>query len=179
MLGLLLEPAQVKYAQKPVISYGMSGRLFYSATGFLLLSVPNALVRGIFDTLDEPGLELPMVGKTLNAHITVMRPEEIDQIGGPDVVSERGHAFHYNLGRLRTFTPDHLPDVSRVWILEVKSPELAALRRSYGLSKYPRDGESPFHITIALRKTNVLRENEINKFDPTDSSSLLLERSGV
>jgi hypothetical protein len=51
-----------------------------------------------------------------------------------------------------------------VWALQVASPELAALRKSYGLSPLP-NGDHPFHITVAVRRTNVLKPNEVSKFD--------------
>ena len=39
--------------------YPLSGRLYRSKTGWLLLSVPNALVRGVYDAMTAPGAELP------------------------------------------------------------------------------------------------------------------------
>lgn len=148
---------------KMVVSsaYVMTGRLYKSHTGYVLLSVPNALVRGIFDTLEGPGLELPpaMGGRDLNAHITVMRPEEIDA----EKVSERGHTFRYTLGGLREITPAGWRDFSKAWIIEVKSPELQNLRKSYGLSRLPKDNQHQFHITVAVRRKNVLRPNDVAK----------------
>lgn len=141
-------------------SYGLAGRLYKSNNGFVLLSVPNAIVRGAFDALDEPGIELPPSGPNedrLNAHITVMRPEEID----PDKVTERGHTFRYTLGPLKSFNPEGWADMSKCWVIEVKSPELQKLRKSYGLSNLPNGHE--FHITVAVRRKNVLGPNEVAK----------------
>jgi 8-oxo-dGTP pyrophosphatase MutT (NUDIX family) len=149
----------------------LSGRLYVSKSGYLLLSVPNALVRGVFDAMTAPGVELPTMNafkgeaadkELLNAHITVMTDAEVDKIG-PDKINERGHHFHYALGPVREFSPK-TESLSRVWAIQVASPELAALRKSYGLSALP-NGDHQFHITVAVRRKNVLGANEVAKID--------------
>ncbi len=161
--GCLLKAA----ADEPVTAPILSGRLFLSRSGWLLLSVPNGLVRGLFDTLDDEGLELPPghQGQPYNAHISVMRREEVEAIGGGDVITERGKAFHYQLGPLKSVMPKSWDEMSRVWFVEVQSPELRNLRKSYGLSGLPRKGdtEMQFHITVAVRRKKILQENEVAK----------------
>jgi hypothetical protein len=162
MTGLLINKVAA-----PSPSYSMAGRLYLSESGYILLAVPNALVRGTFDTLDEQGIELPPSGPggKLDAHITVIRPEELEQIGGADKITERGHSFNYSLGGLKTVVPAGWKEMSKCWMLKVKSPELEKLRKSYGLSKLPeRGGKSmDFHITIAVRRKNVLGPNDVQK----------------
>jgi len=150
-------------ADSPVPVYSMAGRLYASKSGWLLLSVPNALVRGIFDALDEPGLELPGAGpegKGLEAHISVCRDDEVAGLGGPGKISERGHAFRYQLGPLKSVNPAGQAEFSRCYFVEVTSPELKRLRASYGLSPEPK---YPFHITVAYRRSRVLRDNDVAK----------------
>jgi hypothetical protein len=151
----------------------LTGRLYISKSGWLLLSVPNALVRGVFDAMTAPGAELPTMSafkgeasdkELLNAHISVMTDEEVEQIGA-DKINERGHHFHYALGQVREFSPK-TESLSRVWAIQVASPELAALRKSYGLSPLP-NGDHQFHITCAVRRKNVLGPNEVAKVDGT------------
>lgn len=101
----------------------------------------------------------------LNAHISVMTAEEVEQIGA-DKINERGHHFHYALGQVREFSPEKAETLSRVWAIQVASPELAALRKSYGLSPLP-NGDHQFHITCAVRRKNVLGPNEVAKVDGT------------
>jgi hypothetical protein len=151
----------LKQAAPAETSFGLAGRLFVSSSGWLLLSVPNALARGAYDALQEQGVELPTKddGK-FNAHISVMRPEELESIGGPDKITERGHTFRYTLGRVKTVEPEGWPEVGRVWLIEVYSPELQTLRKSYGLSPLPKH---PFHITIGIRRRNVLYANDVKK----------------
>lgn len=152
-----------KSASSPVITYALSGELYLSNSGWLLLSVPNSLVRGAFDALNEQGIELPTKDGRLNAHITVMKPEDITAIGGADKISERGHHFHYTFGPIKEVVPDSWEDVAKVWLIEVKSPELQNLRKSYGLTSLPNNDKHEFHITIAIRKKSVLRNNDIKK----------------
>ena len=146
-------------------SYPLSGRLYLSKSGWLLLAVPNALVRGVYDAMPAPGAELPTTGamgvgeksELLNAHITVMTGDEVTQVGA-DKINERGHMFGYTLGALKEIEPRSGSNLSKIWAIQVSAPLLSALRKSYGLSALPNDDE-PFHITVAVRKRGVLLDN--------------------
>lgn len=155
----------VKNAADATVSYNLVGTLHMSQTGWLLLSVPNALVIGVFKAMREPGIELPPGpgGGPLNAHISVMRPEEVERVGGADKITERGKQFSYTLGRLVEVAPEKWADVAKVWFIRVHSPELQFLRRSYGLSSLPNNGEHDFHITCAVRRKSVLGRNDSRK----------------
>lgn len=148
----------------------LMGRLYVAKSGWLLLSVPNALVRGVFDALHAPGAQLPTCGllnvpnekpELLNAHISVMTADEVNKIGA-DNINERGHMFGYSLGQLRELAVNNVDGVSKVWAINVNSPELSALRKSYGLTPLVKD-DRPFHITVAVRRKKVLQNNEISK----------------
>lgn len=147
----------------------LSGRLYVSKSGWLLLSVPNALVRGVFDALVAPGAELPRTDvlnvpnaqdNTLNAHIAVMTADEVQKIGA-DTITERGHTFHYALGALKEVAVGNIDGVSRLWALQIASPALAALRKSYGLT--PLLHNRPFYIAVAVRRKHVLQSNGVRK----------------
>lgn len=153
-----------KSAGTPETSQSLAGTLYLSRGNWLLLTVPNALGRGAFAALSEQGIELPTNSAGLyNAHISVFRPEELEKIGGPDKISERGKTFRYTLGPVKTVKPDGWAGVERVWFIQVHSPELERLRRSYGLSSLPNDDEYRFHITFAVRKSRVLGRNTVTK----------------
>lgn len=155
-----------KLAGDAAISYGLKGRLYASRTGWLLLSVPNALGRGAFDALNVPGVELPTSETTgrYEAHISVMRPEEIETIpGGIDAITERGHELSYTLGPVREVNPEGWSDVSKCWFIEVRSPDLEKLRKSYGLSARPKNNEFDFHCTIAVQRKHVLKPGDVTK----------------
>ncbi len=155
----------VKQAGAPELTYNLSGRLMLSAGDWIILSVPNALVRGVFSAMDEPGIELPPSGPdgNLNAHISVIRPEELAMLGGPEKITERGKSFTYTLGRIYSVEPEGWAEMSRVWYVRVHSPELQALRRSYGLSGLPNDGKYDFHVSVAVRRKKVLGRNDTSK----------------
>ena len=158
----------VKCAADAEVAYCLKGMLYLSQTGYVLLSVSNAFVRGIFANMHEPGVSLPLYPGTggLNAHITVFRPEEVKQLGGAEKITERGKQFAYTIGRLKTMEPgDAWPGVERVWFCHVHSPELQELRRSYGLDGFPNKGQNPFHIAVAVRKRGILARNEKSKAD--------------
>lgn len=145
--------------------HALSGELHLSSTGYGLLSVPNGLVRGVFQALDEVGAELPKGpdGRPFNAHITVFRPEELEHIGGDKVVTEWGKHFHYTLGPVQELDVER-GDISMTWIIEIQSRELERLRKSYGLAATPSRGTQPFHCTVAVRRHGVLqRGNTISK----------------
>ena len=80
-------------AAAPATSYALKGRLILSKTGWIILTVPNNLMRGAFAAINEPGISLPTSEATgrPDAHVTVMRPEELKQIGGAGRIDERGH----------------------------------------------------------------------------------------
>jgi hypothetical protein len=151
-------------ASEPAPSYTLSGML-YAVDGWIFLGVPNALVRGVFSALDEPGAELPPSGPggRFTAHITVFRPDEVEKLGGIDAVTERGKRFRYTLGRLVEFRPEGWKEMEACWAFLVHSPELQELRRSYGLSSLPNEGRNPFHITVAVRRKGVLGRNDTSK----------------
>lgn len=151
-------------------NHALAGRLYLAKSGWLLLSVPNALVRGVYDALDVAGAELPRAGTmnvpnvdadVLNAHISVMNADEVQQIGENNI-NERGRMFGYSLGALKEITPRNVEGISKIWVIQVVSPELAAFRKSYGLSPLMND-DHPFHITVAVRRKHVLGNNSVSK----------------
>jgi len=142
----------------------MAGLLQATRSGHLILGVPTALVRGVFDAMSEPGISMPtsVDGGALRAGIVVMTPSELESVGGASSVSERGKQYPYSLGELVEASARGWPGVSACWHLRVKSPELGKLRRSYGLPTKV-EGDSDFSIVIACRKSGVLSSNATSK----------------
>jgi hypothetical protein len=142
----------------------MTGLLQAAGSGHLIVGVPTALVRGIFDAMGEPGISLPnsVDGGALRAGIVVMSPEELESIGGAVKITERGKQYPYQLGELEETPARNWPGVSSCWHLRIKAPELGKLRRTYGLSTKV-DGNNDFSIVVACRKTGVLAANATSK----------------
>lgn len=142
----------------------LSGVLQAAKSGHLLVGVPAALVRGVFDAMDEPGISLPSAvdGEALRAGIVVMSPDELEQVGGAAKITERGKHFSYRLGNIVEAPARGWAGVSKCWHLEIKSPELKQLRKTYGLpANMP--GSSGMSIVVACRKSGVLGENATSK----------------
>ena len=134
----------------------LEGRLVLSSSGYMLLEVPNDLGNGAFKALNEAGKEQPISESRggYNAHITVLRPDEVAKAGDA-VNAYRGKTFKFNLGSVRVIdNPAGWKEVSKCWVLSVRSPELIKMRNALDLGppKYP------FHITFAIRKRNALRD---------------------
>lgn len=151
----------------------MSGLLQATKTGHLIVGVPTSLVRGIFDAMDEPGISLPasVDGGALRAGIVVMTPEELESVGGPNEITERGKQYTYHLGDLQEVPARNWPGVSACWHLRIKAPELGKLRRTYGLPTKV-EGDSDFSIVVACRKTGVLASNATSKSIEQESQTL-------
>jgi hypothetical protein len=149
---------------KPIaVENSFTGELYLSQSGWLLLSVPNALGQGYFKALHEPGVELPTGEEgRYNAHISVATSEEVSKIGASNI-TERGKHFAYTLKGVRKVEPEGWNDVKTCWFVEVDSPALEKLRRSYGLSALPKDGKHKFHITFAILRRRVLGANDVSK----------------
>ena len=142
----------------------LTGLLQATQSGYLIVGVPTSLVRGIFDSLHEPGISLPSAidGGALRAGIVVMTPDELQSIGGATVVTERGKPYAYRLGELSEENAVGWPGVSKCWHLRVRSDELAKLRQSYGLPAKV-EGTSDFSIVVACRRSGVLASNSVSK----------------
>lgn len=134
-------------ASTPTTAF-LSGRLVVSQTGkdpWGMLLVPQALVDGLFASLDEHGVE-----KSPNrAHITVFTDDELNSIG-QDKITERGKSYAFTLGSVRHVRPRGWKNYDRCWFVACHSPELEKLRVSYGLT--PRPNNQQFHITFAVRE---------------------------
>ena len=85
-----------------------------AAPSYLIVGIPTALVRGVFDAMHEPGISLPasVDGGALRAGIVVMTPEELKKIGGSEKISERGKSFSYYLDGLTETPAKGWPGVS-------------------------------------------------------------------
>jgi hypothetical protein len=163
----------------------LAGRLYVAKSGWLLLSVPNALVRGVFDAMHVPAANLPTCGlmnvpneesEVLNAHISVMTAEELERVGVKNI-TERGHMFRYSIGRLVEVPVRNIRGINKLWALTVVSPDLAMLRQSYGLSKYPKDQK--FHITIGVRKKPNSLNDVHNVFDAATGRGVQLKKESA
>ena len=61
-------------------------------------------------------------------------------------------------------TPKNVDGISKIWAIQVSSPALSSLRKSYGLPPLINNDHA-FHITVAVRRKKVLQNNDVSKFD--------------
>lgn len=161
------------------ITYSLKGRLTFSRTGWVILEVPNSIGNGFFQALSEHGVEQPVSGTygRYNAHVSIMRPEEVESVGGPDMIKARGQMFGFNTGTVREIAnPGGWSEISKVWVLEIRSPELMTLRRSLGLG----EPKYPFHMTFAVRKKNAFKSAEsLIHFDKVAATTTEIKASPI
>jgi hypothetical protein len=153
----------------------LAGKLYLSKSGWGLMAVPNALVRGLFDAMHEPGVilppqdsDLPKSKWRLNAHVSVLRPDEIEKAGGSSVITEWGKHFHYQLGPVKRVEPAGWDGMKEVYFVDIDSPELEEMRAKYGLSRLPNKGKFRFHVTIGVKPKG--RGKGVVRFDRVTAS---------
>ena len=141
----------------------LKGKLV-SPGSWVLLTVPAAVCRGLFAALDEEGAEYPPAHgdhKQYNPHISVIRPEEIEEVGGKDKITELGQEFAYQLGPVQSVNPSGWDEMDKVWMVKVISQELKDLRKNHGLTALPNGGKFDFHVTFAVRKKSPMKINAV------------------
>lgn len=164
----ILQTWELGYSAEKRAAVQFRGILHLTKSGHLLLSVPAALVRGLYDSLADPGLSLPKVddGNGVRSGIVVMSPEEVEEIGGGGVITERGKTFRFGFGDFFITPAKNWPGVSSCYHWHVRSPELAELRRSYGLPSKIKDMYD-FSLIVACKKTGVLSAAPVSKVEKT------------
>lgn len=131
-----------------------SGKLQVDSLGDLVLDVPSALLRGCLAAIKEPGVEL-YLGDNWKSRIVVIHKPELDKLGGPRVITERGKDFDYRIGLSSTGTCSCHGPVVKVWQLDITAPDLVKLRQSYGLVGEPEGG---FRAIFGMRKPGLFRD---------------------
>jgi hypothetical protein len=96
-----------------------------------------------------------------------MTAAEVEKVGA-DNINERGHMFGYSLGAMTEITPKNVDGISKIWAIQVASPALSSLRKSYGLTPLI-NGDHAFHITVAVRRKHVLANNSVGKCNETSA----------
>jgi len=144
-----------KQASDATPTYSLAGRLVVAADGCGVLDVPGAIVRGLHRAIHEPGVDLPCSdGDRLTSRIVVLRPDEVERLGGADQLRERGRYFRFQLGRVHLERPRDGSGVSARYLVAIQSPQLKQMRRTYGLPPALADGG--FQLTIGVRKVGAL-----------------------
>lgn len=140
-----------KVAYKEVGDLELVGSLYYDKQGDrITLSIPSYLIAGLFGAIGESGWQLPE--KHVRSGITVIGETELDKLGGPSIITERGKQFSYSIRPPKIVQLNGANGLEKACVLVVASPQLQKLRKSYGLSGPPEEGESKFYAVIAVKQ---------------------------
>ena len=95
-------------AGAPEVAYNLAGTLQLAHSGWLILSVPNAMVYGIYAAMHEPGIASCRPARTGTSTPTSPScvPRSWRAHRGGEHIKERGQQFTYTLGRLYSTDPD-------------------------------------------------------------------------
>lgn len=123
-------------------SFSNQGILTQKQNGFVYLDISNAFITSLAPLVEIPG-ELkvpPTAARSVGAHISVFN--ETENI----VPNQLGQAFSFQVKEVRSLVIHTRDGLKKLWVIAVDSPELEALRQSYGCS--PKLKGHDFHITI-------------------------------
>lgn len=128
------------------------GVLTQKANGFVYLDVSNDFINTLAPLLEMPGelRVLPTAKRSLGAHISVFVEDE------NIVPLELGQTFSFQVIEVRSLVIHTRDGLKKLWVIAVESPELEALRQSYGCS--PKLKGHDFHITLGKQMPKVTKE---------------------
>ena len=132
----------------------LKGTLKKAPDNFVYLNIPNNVINGLVLMLDYEGVEKPPYDlKSFNrvgAHISVIGTREYEDHNLGEI-KEIGQEFNFHFKGFKRVNPEGWDGMQQVYFMEVESPEIEKLRKSYGLSKLI-DGHQ-FHITVGVKKS--------------------------
>ena len=126
----------------------LKGQLEQTKDGFVYVDVPDEIVHGFSAAIDNPDTKKPPYWtKSFNkvgAHISVISKDDAKDLD----INEIGTEIEYTLDNMRHLNPAGWDEMSRVYFISVKSPQLESIRKKYGLPA--KDHGHEFHITVAV-----------------------------
>ncbi len=135
-----------------VIQYEQTGILKQKPNGYLYLDVTNDYIAESLPLIQAQGKLVPprhfVSKKGIGAHISVMYENEqiLNEIWE---IKELGQSYTFQILELRTVKLQKDNQVKKLWLIAISSPELEALRESYGLPPLLKNHD--FHITIGTQ----------------------------
>jgi len=157
VLLFFLSIALLVHADRPIkkdeilecVFYHLSetGTLRQDRHGFVYVDVSDEYIYKTVDYLESEGFHLPpyFCGRDGHgAHITVISAEEARRKGV--VIQEDGQPIFFKVKDCKIIASMR-EDVDAFCILTIEAPNLDAIRKKYGLGKYPYE----YHITIGFR----------------------------
>ncbi len=119
---------------------------------FVYLDLADGIIDAFIELIKRRDVKKPEEASDddyVGAHISVMRPDEYLRVTkGRKRIKEIGEEFDYTIEKLYVTEPNW-GDVQECYFISVKSPQLEALRKKYGLSK--KINGHDFHISVGVR----------------------------
>lgn len=133
---------------------------------WVLLDTHKGLCEAAYRSIRSEGIECDKHFD--NPHISVLRPEETDELRKQHGVrwhgaAKEGMQIRFRLERIVSLIPQGWKDMERVWFIECESPDLEKYRRDLGLPPLPlgKNGKPMrFHITFGVRPAPSYRVTE-------------------
>ena len=148
-----------------------TGRLIHSRHNqkdWVLLKVHKGLCEATYDSLKAEGIDCEP--KFDQPHISIMRPEEVEQLkkkfgNSWQGAAKIGHPMRFSVTRIVNLVPAGWDKYDRVWFLECSSPDLEKYREDLGLPSLPTNTETGndmrFHVTVAVHPNTVAKAAEL------------------
>jgi len=130
------------------------GTLKKTVDNFIYLDISNDIIEGLRSMLpEEDDAKKPPYdnkeNRGIGAHVSVIYTDEYNEkdLG---VIKELGKEYKFTTGKVHSVNPEKWDEISKVWFMDVASPDLEKLRQKYGLSKLLN--VHTFHISFAVKK---------------------------
>ena len=117
------------------------------------IDLPQSLIEGFYRVFKKGGI--PMDKPPYGSHVTAISNDEIKKLktklgDGWKKKAGRGKSFQFSIGAVKDVEPKGWDEMDRVYILELRCPELEAWRKSLKLT--PKISGHEFHVTLGVRK---------------------------
>lgn len=141
----------------------------HNGLDWVLLEVHKGLCDAAHNSVKSEGIDCD--AHFSNPHISVLRPEEIEQLKKKfgqrwQGAAKVGQSMRFRLEKIVNLIPHGWKGMDRVWFLECASPDLENYRKELGLTPTPRNPDDPehemrFHITFAVRRSQNRKAAEL------------------
>ena len=142
--NVFVEQLNIPFSGKLIIDKGESpwGKLV----------IGDEIRNSIFKSMPNDGnYELP----DYEAHVSVFDEEEVKEYFMDKTLLEEGKEFTFYMCNLAYCNPESWDEVEKLYMVQVYSPELEALRKKYNLTSKMHNNEHEFHITICTKMAKV------------------------
>lgn len=131
----------------------------HKGENWVLLETHKGLCEAAYDALKAEGCDCEP--RFSNPHISVLRPEEVDELEKKfgnkwKGAAKIGQQMRFRIVRMVSLIPHSWKEMDRVWFIECESPDLCKYREELGFKHTPTHESTGhtmrFHITFAVHR---------------------------